>query len=322
MGGAPLEGRVSLVIPTRNGGELFGRVLDAWRSQQGVGTLDIVCPDTASRDGTQGRLRGAGARTMAIAPGQFNHGETRNRAVAATKTEFVILSVQDALPLSASLAAELVAPLVADPSLSASYGRQRPRADCHPLLAARIGGWAGGTEAVVQALEGRAWDDLSPVERLQLVRYDHVIACMRRAAWERQRFERAQFGEDVRWSTRVIRSGGRIAFVPAAVVEHSHDRSAWDEARRIYCDHRNLHELLGLVCVPQRKQIAANVEAARAAYRALVDARTDVDAAPRANWHAWAQELARMENWAQYLGAYVGGRWWFRPADHWLRRGI
>jgi glycosyltransferase involved in cell wall biosynthesis len=206
MGGAPLEGRVSLVIPTRNGGELFGRVLDAWRSQQGVGTLDIVCPDTASRDGTQGRLRGAGARTMAIAPGQFNHGETRNRAVAATKTEFVILSVQDALPLSASLAAELVAPLVADPSLSASYGRQRPRADCHPLLAARIGGWAGGTEAVVQALEGRAWDDLSPVERLQLVRYDHVIACMRRAAWERQRFERAH-SDDVPARFRWRRAG-------------------------------------------------------------------------------------------------------------------
>jgi rhamnosyltransferase len=322
MGGAPLAGRVSVVIPTRNGGELFGRVLEMWRAQQGVGALDLVCPDTDSRDGTQDRLRAAGARTMSIAPGQFNHGETRNRAIAATKTEFVILSVQDALPLTTTLAEELVAPLDRDPSLSATYGRQQPRADCHPVLAARIGGWAGGSEPVVQALDGRDWDTLAPLERLSLVRYDHVIACVRRAAWERHRLEHAQFGEDVRWSTRVIRSGGRIAFVPAAVVEHSHDRSAFDEARRIYSDHRNLRELLGLVSVPHRQQIAANVEAARAAYRALVDARTDVDATTRAHWQAWAHELARLENWAQYLGAHLARRWWFRPVDRWLRRGI
>jgi rhamnosyltransferase len=322
MGGAPLAGRVSLVIPTRNGGELFGRVLAAWRAQQDVGRLDIVCPDTDSRDGTPDRLRAAGARTMSIAPGLFNHGETRNRAVAVTKTEFVILSVQDALPLSATVAADLVGPMLADPSISATYGRQQPRADCHPVLAARIGGWAGGTEPVVQGLDGRAWEDVAPLERLALVRYDHVIACMRRAAWERHRFEHAQFGEDVRWSTRAIRSGGRIAFVPSAVVEHSHDRSPWDEARRIYCDHRNLRELLGLVTVPQRGRITANVEAARAAYRALVDARTDVDATTRARWHAWADELARLENRAQYLGANLGRRWWFRPVDRWLRRGI
>ncbi|MHC5210299.1 MAG: glycosyltransferase family 2 protein [Planctomycetota bacterium] len=322
MAGAPLEGRVSLVIPTRNGGERFGRVLDMWRAQQDVGTLDIVCPDTDSRDGTLDRLRTGGARTMSIAPGLFNHGETRNRAVAATKTEFVILSVQDALPLSTTLAADLVAPLLADPSIGASYGRQQPRADCHPVLAARIGAWAGGDEPVVQGLDGRAWEELEPIERLQLVRYDHVIACMRRSAWERHRFEHASFGEDVRWSTRLIRSGGRIAFVPAALVEHSHDRSAWDEARRIYCDHRNLRELLGLVTVPHRRQIAANVEAARAAYASLVEARADVDATTRANWHSWAHELARLENWAQYLGANHGRRWWFRPVDRWLRRGI
>jgi hypothetical protein len=145
---------------------------------------------------------------------------------------------------------------------------------------------------------------------------------MRRSVWERHRFEPANFGEDVRWSTRVIRSGGRIAFVPSAVVRHSHDRSAWEEARRIYCDHRNLSELLGLVTVPSRRQIPVNVRAARNHYRQLVDRQTDVDATTRAVWHRWADRLAWAENWAQYLGALHGRRWWFRPVDWWLRRGI
>ncbi|HEX5009064.1 MAG TPA: glycosyltransferase [Planctomycetota bacterium] len=319
---APPSGRVALVIPTLNGGELFGRVLEMWRAQTGVGALDICCPDSGSRDGTLDRIRAAGARSMSIPPRSFNHGETRNRAVSTVTAEFVILSVQDALPLSTDLARELVAPLLGDPELSATYGRQVPRAGCHPVLAERIGAWAGGTQAVVQELGGRRWDDLAPAERLALVRYDHVVACMRRRAWERLRFEAANFGEDVRWAARIVRGGGRIAFVPGAVVEHSHDRSAWDEARRIYCDHRNLRRLLGLVTVPRRGLIRDNVTAARAHYRGLVEARSDVDAATRERWLAWGDRLALYENWAQYLGANAAHRWWFAPVDGWLRRGI
>ena len=293
-----------------------------WLAQQDVGKLELVCPDSGSRDGTVDRLRAAGARSPTIARGSFNHGETRNRAVAATTAEFVILSVQDAVPVSTAVARELVAPLVRDPTLAATYGRQQPRAGCHPVLVERIGGWAGGAEPVVQELGRRSWDALEPLQRLALIRYDHVLACVRRTAWERQRFEPADFGEDVRWAARLVRGGGRIAFAPAAVVEHSHERSAFDEARRIYCDHSNLRELVGLVAVPSRKAIPGNVAAARAHYRALVEARTDVDATTRANWLAWGDKLAEYENWAQYLGAGYSRRWWFAPLDHWLRRGI
>jgi rhamnosyltransferase len=317
-----LAGRVALVIPTLNGGELFGRCLELWRAQAGVGALEITCPDSGSRDGTQDRLRAAGARTLSIPPRSFNHGETRNRALAATRAEFVVLSVQDALPLSTDVAQQLAAPLAADPSLCATYGRQVPRPGCHPVLAARIGAWAGGREPVLQELGGRDWEALQPLERLQLCRYDHVIACVRRAAWERQRFDAADFGEDVAWASRVVRTGGRIAFVPAATVEHSHDRSAWDEARRIYCDHRNLARLFGLVSVPRRALIRANVRAARAHYRTLVEARSDVDAATRQRWLLWSDRLALYENWAQYLGANASRRWWFAPLDRWLTRGI
>ncbi len=317
-----LTGRVALVIPTLDGGELFGRCLDLWRAQAGVGALEIVCPDSGSRDGTPDRLRAAGARTLSITPRSFNHGETRNRAVSAVRAEFVILSVQDALPLSTAVAQELAGPLAADPSLSATYGRQVPRPGCHPVLAARIGAWAGGSQPAVQELGGRRWEELQPVQRLQVARYDHVIACVRRSAWERQRFEAADFGEDVSWAARVVRDGGRIAFVPAAAVEHSHDRSAWDEARRIYCDHRNLARLFGLVSVPGRAQIRANVQAARVHYRGLVEARTDVDAATRGRWLEWSDKLALYENWAQYLGANAARRWWFAPLDRWLTRGI
>jgi len=316
------EARVALVIPTLNGGELFGRVLDMWTAQQGVGPIDICCPDSGSQDGTQDDLRRVGARTLPIAPRMFNHGETRNRAVATTHCEFVILSVQDALPLSTTLARELVAPLEADPDLCATFGRQVPRPGCHPVLCERIDNWAGGNEPVVQELDDEPWEELDPWDRLALIRYDHVIACMRRSVWERHRFEHVSFGEDVTWASRVIRSGGKIAFVPTAVVEHSHDRTAWDEARRIYCDHSNLRRLVDLMTVPSRRVIKGNVEAARAHYAHLVQQATDVDPTTRELWAEWADQLAHYENWAQYLGAHYSHRWWFRPVDRWLRKRI
>lgn len=322
MAESPLAGRVALVIPTLNGGDLFGRVLEMWRAQQDVGTIEICCPDSGSRDGTVDHIRAAGARTMSISPKLFNHGETRNRAISATNAEFVILSVQDALPLSTDVAWDLVSPLVDDPELCATYGRQQPRPECHPVLAERIGHWAGGDQPVLQELGELDWKAMSPTERLQLCRYDHVIACVRRSIWERWRLETVPFGEDVRWAKRVIRNGGRIAFVPGAVVEHSHNRSAWDEARRIYCDHGNLRDLFGLVAVPSRRVIGRNVAAARAHYRSLVEGLDDVDATTRGVWLLWADRLALLENWGQYLGANFSHRWWFRPVDRWLRKGI
>ena len=319
LGGAP---RVALVIPTLNGGELFERVLEMWRAQVGVGDLELTCPDSGSSDGTCEASRRAGGALIDVPPGEFSHGGTRNMAVAETDTEFVILTVQDALPLSTSVASELLAPLVADPGLAATFGRQVPRPGCHPVLADRIGSWAGGEQLVVQSLDGREWTALQPMERLQLIRYDHVIACMRRSAWEQEPLGTISFGEDVEWASRIIRGGGRIAFVPGAVVEHSHDRSPWDEARRIYCDHRNLSELVGLVTVPHRQTIKGNVAAARQHYDHLIETQPDVDSTTRENWRRWAHKLAFYENWAQFLGANLSRRAWFRPIDRWLRRRI
>ena len=314
--------RVALIIPTWNGGPLFERVLEMWRSQVDVPELELCCPDSGSSDGTREAVRRAGGRVVPVEQREFSHGGTRNEAVEGTDADFVILTVQDALPLSTRVAAELLAPLLADDGLAATYGRQVPRPGCHPVLAERIGGWAGGEEPVEQALGDREWTTLDPFERLGLIRYDHVIACMRRSAWEAEPFAPVSFGEDVDWAHRVIRGGGRLAFVPTAVVEHSHDRSAWDEARRIYCDHRNLVRLVGLVTVPDRRRIKENVGHARAHYAHLVEARDDVDATTRANWRRWADKLALYENWAQYLGANLSRKPWFAPVDRWLRRGI
>lgn len=319
---ANTDGRIALVVPTWNGGVRWRSVLQAWQNQAGFDDMKLCCPDSGSDDGSDDVARKAGAAVPPVDRRHFSHGGTRNDAIASVDAEFVILTVQDALPLTTTLARDLVAPLLADRELCATYGRQLPMPDCHPVLASRISAWAGGDEPVLQQLGDRSWEDLEPMERLGLIRYDHVIACMRRSTWEQHPFAPVSFGEDVDWAARVIRAGGRIAYLPAATVEHSHARSAWDEARRIYCDHRNLKRLVGLVTVPSIADLRRNIPAARAHYRGLIEAASSADDTTRQDWTQWSDDLAAYENWAQYLGANVSGRWWFRPVDRWLRRGI
>src|SRR6476661_3158719 len=92
---------VAIVIPTLNGGADLTRLLDAISRQEGPFRPSVVAVDSGSTDGTIDRLRERGSRILAVAPGEFNHGETRNMALRSVDTDFAVLIVQDAVPESA-----------------------------------------------------------------------------------------------------------------------------------------------------------------------------------------------------------------------------
>jgi len=69
---------IGVVVPTRNGGARFVRCLDGLLRQRPAADAVVVI-DSGSSDGTAAAARRAGARVLAIAPEDFDHGETRNR---------------------------------------------------------------------------------------------------------------------------------------------------------------------------------------------------------------------------------------------------
>ena len=83
--------RVSIVIPTLNAGATLGEVLAAIAGQEGEFRPQIVAIDSGSTDSTLTRLRDAGATVLSVPGGTFNHGETRNQALAHADGEFAIL---------------------------------------------------------------------------------------------------------------------------------------------------------------------------------------------------------------------------------------
>ena len=255
---APL---VSVVVPTFNGAGTLPDLLAAVRAQRADFAFELIAVDSGSTDGTIALLETAADRVLRIAHGTFNHGATRNHAIAAGRGAFAALLVQDAIPASPEWLARLVAPLRADPGLAGTYARQVPRADASPLTRHYLERWAAsGTAPREAALAGPAeLESLPPLDRYLRCVFDNVSSAVRRSVWERHPFPMTPIAEDAEWARDVLLAGHRLAYVPDAVVVHSHERSARYELWRTYLVHQRLRALFGLRLVPTPVHLVAGV---------------------------------------------------------------
>lgn len=248
----PRAHRVSIVIPTRNAGPRLDRVLDAVDAQRTDFEREIIAVDSGSTDGTAERLRRRGVRLHRVDSSTFDHGLTRNTGIALASGDLAVLLVQDAVPASASWLSELVQPFEGDPRLAGTFARQQPWPDASRITSHYARGWVGcSAEArIVGPLPDGALDLMSPAERHHTCVFDNVCSCIRVSVWRAHPFRRTPIAEDLWWAREVLAHGYRLAYVPGALVWHSHDRSVGYEFARTYRVHQQLQTLFGLSTVP------------------------------------------------------------------------
>ena len=244
--------RVSVVIPTRNGAATLPALLDALWQQRTARPIEIIAVDSGSTDGTVEILQRRVHHLLRVAPDEFDHGLTRNIGIDRAGGDLVVLLVQDALPLSDTWITTLTAPVVADPTLAGSFARQVPRPEAGVLTRRALARWAAGrTVASVSRIPDRAhFDELLPDQRLLACTFDNVASCIRRSVWKAHPFPATPIAEDLAWAHDVLLAGHGLAFVPDAVVMHSHDRPARYEYQRTRLLHARLHDLFGLHTIP------------------------------------------------------------------------
>ena len=244
--------RVSIVLPTHNGATTVPAVLDAVARQRVDFPFEVVAVDSSSTDGTADLLRRRVDRLTGIAADAFDHGLTRNLGIEQARGELIVLLVQDAVPASDSWLAALTAPLFAEDRLAGTFARQLPRPDASAIARDYSERWiASSAVARTASVASRAeLDALEPMAQLQRCAFDNVCSCIRRSVWAEHPFKRTPIGEDIEWARDVLIAGYRLAYVPAAEVIHSHDRSARYEFLRTYVLHRRLYELFGLRTIP------------------------------------------------------------------------
>lgn len=246
----------SIVIPTKNGGALFQKVLDALTQQTLWDRTELIIVDSGSQDDTVDMARQVGAKVVEILPHEFNHGATRDFGISLARSEYVILMVQDAVPFNSNLLQVLLHSLK-EAAVAGVYARQIPQPDADVLTKRNLNGWlTGRTQREVRFISYEGWyEALPPMEKYFFCNFDNVCSAIKKSVWQQEHFGKVNFGEDIDWAERVLKRGYQIVYEPQAAVIHSHDRPMSYEYKRTYVGHRKLYALFGLHLVPSIKRI-------------------------------------------------------------------
>ena len=294
--------RISIVIPTRNAGPVLDDVLNAVAAQEGHFAPDVIAIDSGSSDGTIDRLERKSARILHASPSAFNHGQTRNEALMHARGRFAILLVQDAVPASTRWLTALVEPLLRDSSIAGTFARQRPTAGASRVTSHYLRQWIASKPdpRTVGPLTPDTFARMSPADRHWVCAFDNVCSCIRLSVWHDHPFPTTPIAEDLEWARDVLLAGHKLAYVPEAVVEHSHERSFDYELRRTYLVHQRLESMFGLTTIP-------TVGSLLRAVATTVPANARIAAhEPRRRLRAMFRASAL--GIAQPLGQYLGAR--------------
>ena len=208
----------TVIIPTLNAAGTLERQLEAVLGQ-GLAPEEVIVVDSQSADGTAHLAASVpGVRVIPVKPEDFDHGGTRDMAIRASATPYVILLTQDALPVDADWARALLAPFE-DEGVAAVCGSAYEKA----------------VRAFRYADQSRTWDrgDL-PAMGVRGYLLSDVCAAYRRKAYDAVGgFEHPLMtNEDMLIAADLLNAGWRLAYCAEAAVWHSHNHTLKQEYAR------------------------------------------------------------------------------------------
>lgn len=212
---------VSILVRARNDEALISRTLEGIFSQKTDLGFEVVVCDDASTDRTREIAARFPVRFFERPAGPYKPGRTLNALVADANGDIVVFNNSDAVPLDENWLSALLKPLLADASAPVfSFANQLPRPDA---------------QALVRKDSERAFGDGRVQSTWRFFFSLASSATWRRLLVETPFDESIQYSEDVEWTWRNSRRAVapvRIVYCPAAHVEHSHNYTLRELARR------------------------------------------------------------------------------------------
>lgn len=225
MRGLPMK--VTIIIPTLNGGELWHQVCDAL-SAQNNNTFDVLVLDSHSSDDTVQISKKHGFEVRMIQREHFNHGGTRNLGVNLRQdTDIVIFLTQDALPQTNCIFN--ISSVFKDQDIAVAYGRQLPHEGANPLAVhARYFNYYD--KSFVTAYSDKEKYGIKTVftsNSFAAYRVEHLRNIGGFPT-------KTILSEDMYFAAKAVMAGYKIAYVSNAVVKHSHNYSPLEEFKRYF----------------------------------------------------------------------------------------
>ena len=206
---------ISVIVRTKNERHWIARCLVALQHQD-CGDFEILVVDNESTDGTIDIVRQMGCRLLTIPQAEFTHGRSLNLGIRESRGDFVAMISGHCIPVNAHWLRRLRLPF-ADTSIAGVYGRQEPLPDSSDFDKRDL--WtAFGRDRRVQSRD---------------YFFHNANSMVRRDLWEKLPFDEAIAGvEDRDWAKRVLATGLRVAYEPAARVYHFHGINHGQDERR------------------------------------------------------------------------------------------
>jgi rhamnosyltransferase len=222
----------SILVRAHNDAAFIERTLAGIFAQKVDFPFEVVVCDDASTDETRALAARFPVRFFSRPAGAYKPGRTLNALVREAKGEIAVFNNADAVPLDESWLAELVRPLVGSrvprdcgragraPLPVITFANQLPRADA---------------QALVRKDNERAFGD-GKVQATWRFFFSIASAATWRRILEEVPFDEGiQYSEDVEWAWRNSRREKdpvRIVYCPESHVEHSHNYTLKELARR------------------------------------------------------------------------------------------
>ena len=156
----------------------------------------------------------------------YDHGGTRNRGIAYSDADYVLLMTQDAVPADDRLTEKLLESF-REEDVASAYACQLPKADCRPI------------EAFTRQFNYPAESFTKSAEDLPRLGIKTYFCSNAAAMYDRRVLQELGgftahtiFNEDMIYACAVINHGYRIAYVADAQVYHSHNYSGREQLQR------------------------------------------------------------------------------------------
>lgn len=207
---------VSVVIRTLNEGRYLGELLSAIEAQQTNNlTHEVVIVDSGSTDDTLAIAERHGCRIQHIRREEFSFGRSLNIGCEAAQGDILVIISGHCVPINGQWLQQLCQPLL-DGKAEYVYGRQ-----------------VGGPNTYLS--EHRIFAKYFP-ERSAIPQdgfyCNNANAALLKTTWARYKFDEELTGlEDMELAQRLVKDGGKVAYVAEAVVYHHHSET-WPQVRR------------------------------------------------------------------------------------------
>lgn len=314
---------VSIVIPTKNAGPIFDKVLSRVFAQDTQYEYEVICVDSGSKDGTLDTIRKYPCKLYEILPEEFGHGKTRNYGASKGSGEYIVFITQDAMPASKKWLQNFIDAMKIDPEIVGGFGIHYTYPNCNIIdkrdLYYHFKNFGEDNTIFQLTDENRERYNNEEAYRHFIVFFSDNNSCVRRDIFEKYPYKDVDFSEDQIWAREMIEMGFKKLYCPFAPVYHSHNYKLSDYFQRYYDEYKGLYSLHKFIISTGWHKIPFQI-----AKHILGDAR-----------YIRTQKLSKREkiywvkysvcrNFSRYVGGYLGGKYAGYPPrkQRWLDRHI